>query len=757
MRVKTILLFLLFYVNLFPQNLLYKNPNIDIELRVKDLLSRMTLEEKIAQMRSLHLDNFVKDGLINENIIPVKTKNISYGGIEGLTLTAKQLSDAVYTIQKYMIEKTRLGIPLLVTAEALHGAVQDNCTTYPQSIALGSTFNADLITKMTNEISNELKAMGVKQVLAPDLDLAREPRWGRVEETFGEDPYLSGRMGVSFVKGFGDNGIICTPKHFAAHGSPNGGLNLSSVAGGERELRSIYLKPFEMVIKDAHPLSIMNAYSSYDRIPMAGSKYFLTDILRKELGFKGYVYSDWESIGMLKTFHHTAKDDADAAMQAVKAGIDFEISSECYAKLDSLVKNNILDIKYIDKAVSNILRAKFAAGLFEKPYPDRNNFDKLIHRSDARKLALEIAEESIVLLKNEENILPLKVDIKSIAVIGPNADQIQFGDYSWTRDNKYGITPLQGIKDLTGGKVLINYAKGCDIHTLDQSGFAEAVEAVNKSEAAIVFVGSQSASLARDYKNSTSGEGFDLSDLRLTGAQENLIKEIYKTGKPVIVVLVSGKPFAIPWIKENIPGIIVQWYGGEEAGNAIASVLFGRINPSGRLNVSFPQSVGHLPVYYNYYPTDKGYYKNSGTYEKPGKDYVFANPDALWPFGYGLSYTEFKYEHISVNKEQFNPSDTANIKITLSNTENRNGKEVIQLYVRDKISSVVTPIRELKRFMKISLEANETKTVEFKLPIMELAIYNSELKKVVEPGEFELQVGKSSNDIVLVKTIKVNN
>lgn len=372
-------------------------------------------------------------------------------------------------------------------------------------------------------------------------------------------------------------------------------------------------------------------------------------------------------------------------------------------------------------------------------------------------MALEIAEESIVLLKNEGNILPLKTDIKSIAVIGPNADQVQFGDYSWTRDNKFGITPLQGIKNITGGRVLINYARGCDIHTLDNSGFAEAIEAVNNSEAAIVFVGSQSASLARDYTNSTSGEGFDLSDLKLTGSQEDLIKEIYKTGKPVIVVLVSGKPFAIPWIKQNIPGIVVQWYGGEEAGNAIASVLFGKINPSGRLNVSFPQSVGHLPVYYNYYPSDKGFYKNPGTYEKPGKDYVFSNPEALWPFGFGLSYTKFEYKSMTIDKNMFNPTDTARIVITLSNTGSRSGKEVIQLYVRDKVSSVVAPVRELKRFKKISFEANETKTVEFSLPIMELAIYNRDLKKVVEPGEFVIQLGTSSNDIVLKKTIEVRN
>lgn len=755
MRIKIIFLVLFIGANLYSQSEPYKNSKLSIEKRVKDLLGRMTLEEKLAQMRSLYLGDFMEKGELNEKKIPVKTKNLSYGCIEGIIFSAKQLSNAVYTMQKYMVEKTRLGIPLFVTTEALHGAVQDNSTIYPQAVAQGSTFNIDLTHKMAQEISKELKVMGVKQVLSPDLDLARELRWGRVEETYGEDPYLTSRMGVAFVKGFLANNVICTPKHFAAHGSPNGGLNLAMVPGGERELRSIYLKPFEAVIKEAHPWSVMNAYSSYDRIPIAGSKYFLTDILRNEWGFKGYVYSDWGSIDMLKSFHFTAKDDADAAMQAVKAGLDFEVSSDCYAKLDSLVKNNILDIKYINKAVSNILRAKFAAGLFENPYPDKENYDKLMHQPEAVKLAREIADESIVLLKNMNNLLPLKDNVGSIAVIGPNADKIQFGDYSWTRDNKYGITPLQGIREIAGDRIKINYAKGCDIHSMDKSGFGDAVNAAQKSDLAIIFVGTQSGALARESKNSVSGEGYDLSSIELIGVQEELIKEVYKSGKPVIVVLVSGKPLAIPWIKENIPAILVQWYGGEQAGNAIASVLFGKVNPSGRLNVSFPQSTGHLPVYYNYYPTDKGYYKNPGSKDKPGQDYVFATPDALWPFGFGLSYTSFEYKNIEVSKTALKANESVEIKITLSNTGKVDGKEVVQLYVRDKVSSVVTPIKELKRFEKIFIKAGETKTVKFILPMEELALYNAELKKVVEPGQFELQVGSSSEKILLKKIIEV--
>ena len=732
----------------------YKNSKLPAEIRVKDILKRMTLQEKIAQMRSLSFGSFITKGELDTARLARVTKNLSYGTIEGIKLTARQISDYSYILQKFMKEKTRLGIPVIVTTEAIHGSVPDNSTIFPQAIAQGSTFNTGLIKEMTRLIAQELKVQGVKQVLSPDLDLARELRWGRVEETYGEDPYLTGCMGTAFVAGFNNYNIISTPKHFAAHGSPAGGLNLASVAGGERELRSIYLKPFEMVIRDAKPLSIMNAYSSYDRIPIAGSKYFLTDILRSEWGFKGYVYSDWGSVGMLYDFHHTAKDEADAAMQAVKAGLDFEISSDTFAKLDSLVKNKILDVSYIDKAAGRILYAKFVSGLFDNPYPDREEYSKLMHTPEAVKLAKQIADESVILLKNENNLLPLSKNIRSIAVVGPNADQVQFGDYSWTKDNKYGVTPLQGIKNIIGDKVQIYFTKGCDILNLNPD-FTEAINNTKKSDLTIVFLGSTSASLARDYKNSVSGEGFDLSDLNLPGKQEELVEKLYATGKPLVVVLVSGKPFSIPWIKEHIPAVLVQWYGGEQAGNSIADILFGNVNPSGKLNVSFPQSVGHLPVYYNYYPTDKGYYKNPGRPDKPGNDYVFSSPDALWPFGYGLSYTTFKIDNLETDKQKLKPDDEVKISVNVTNTGSREGKEVVQLYVRDKVSSVVTPVRELKRFLKVALNKGESRTVTFNLPMSELALYNAENKKVVEPGEFELQIGNSSSNILLKKTIEV--
>lgn len=735
---------------------LYKKASAPVEARVKDLLQRMTLQEKIAQMRHIHSEHYDVNGVPDMKKLEEYTKGLSFGCIEAFTYSSQQFAKAIYHIQQNMVEHTRLGIPAIPIMEGLHGTVQDGCTIYPQAIALGSTFNPLLVRQMSQQIAMEMKTVGVKQVLAPNLDLARELRWGRVEETYGEDPFLNGLMGVAYVKGLQENDIICTPKHFVAHGSPLGGLNLASVEGGQRQLLSLYLHPFEKVIKEAAPLSIMNAYSSYDGIPITGSEYFMTDILRKKLGFKGYVYSDWGSVSMLSYFHHTAKDGTDAALQAVKSGIDLEAGGEDYINLENLVKSDQLDIRYIDRAVSNILYAKFVSGLFEHPYPDTTDFTHKIHTAKSIKLAKEIADESMVLLKNENNLLPLNMKtLKSIAIIGPNADQVQFGDYSWSRNNKDGVTPLEGIRNLTGNSIQINYAKGCDLTTLNKSGFDEAVLAAQKSEVIVVFVGSQSASLARDYSNSTSGEGFDLSDLKLPGVQEELVHALQASGKPIVLVLVTGKPFAIPELKKSIPAIVVQWYGGEQEGNSIADMLFGNINPSGKLPVSFPQSVGHLPVYYNYLPTDKGFYKNRGTVDKPGRDYVFSNPDALWSFGYGLSYTKFEYQEAILSKSVLNPDEIVSITIQVKNTGSRDGQEVVQLYVKDLVSSVVTPVKQLKGFKKVFVKTGETVKVQLQLSTADLWLYDKDMKRVVEPGEFELQIGSASDYIHIKKMISV--
>ena len=482
----------------------------------------------------------------------------------------------------------------------------------------------------------------------------------------------------------------------------------------------------------------------------------MTELLRDRWDFQGYVYSDWGAIGMLNYFHKTAQNSAEAAIQALTAGLDAEASDNSYAELQQLVENGMLDVKYIDQAVARILTAKFNMGLFEYPLPMEKNYDKVVHAPAHVSLARKIAEESIVLLQNENNILPLQMNkLKSIAVIGPNADQVQFGDYTWSRDNKDGVTLLEALKERVGNQLTLNYAKGCDLVTDDRSGFKEAVDVAKKSDVCIVVVGSASASLARDYSNATCGEGFDLSDLTLTGVQEDLVEAIHATGKPVIVVLLSGKPFAMSWIKENIPGIVVQWYPGEQGGLALADMLLGEVNPSGKLNYSFPQSVGHLPCYYNYLPTDKGFYRSPGSKNKPGKDYVFSSPKALWAFGHGLSYTDFEYLSATTSKEDYACEDVIEVTIAIRNTGDYDGLEVPQVYVRDMVSSVVMPVQELKGFEKVLIKKGETKQVIIKIPVSELALYNKEMKKVVEPGAFELQIGRASDDIRIKKVITV--
>lgn len=733
----------------------YKNPSLPVEARVKDLLRRMTLDEKIAQMRHLHPEHFDSDGKVSLEKVQAFTKGMGFGCVEAVSYSSSQYARGIYELQKYTREKTRLGIPVLPVMEGLHGIVQDGATIYPQSIALGATFSPALVGRMADQIGKGMSQIGVKQVLAPCLDLARELRWGRVEESYGEDPFLVAEMGKAYVIGLRKHNMVCTPKHFIGHGTPLGGLNLASVEGGKRQLLGLYLQPFEKVIKEGNPLSIMNCYSAYDGEPVAASSYMMTDLLRNTLKFKGYVYSDWGSVAMLHYFHKIANGPSDAAKQSVEAGIDLEAGGSDFAKLKGLVENKQMDIKYIDAAVSHILYTKFKSGLFEDPLRDTVAANIQLHSDESIRLAREMADESAVLLKNN-GVLPFSTSrIRSLAVIGPNADQVQFGDYSWSRSNKDGITPLKGLTDKLNGSVKISYARGCDLVSRDSTGFAAAIIAASESDAAVVFVGSQSASLARDYSSSTSGEGFDLSDLKLTGVQEELIKAVRRVGKPLVVVLVTGKPFAMPWIKQNADAVVVQWYAGEQQGNSIADILFGDVNPSGKLPVSFPQSVGHLPVYYNHLPTDKGFYKKQGAVEKPGRDYVFSSPDALWSFGYGLSYTKFSLANFSVSKEHFNLTDTIELKLDVSNEGNVYGKEVVQVYVRDMVSSVLTPVKELKAFAKIGLSPSQTKQVMLTIPVGELYLYNKNYERVVEPGTFEIQVGNSSDSIVWRKVISV--
>lgn len=739
-----------FVGNLWAQS--YKNANLPPEQRAEDLLRRMTLEEKVCQIRHIHSWNIFDGQVLALSKLHEFVGDKCWGFVEGFPLTGESCHRNMVEIQKYMMTKTRLGIPVFTVAESLHGSVHEGSTIFPQNIALASTFNPHLAYLRAVEISKDLHYQGIRQVLSPCIDVVRDLRWGRVEECYGEDPFLNGLFAVQEVKGYLDSGISPMLKHYGPHGNPAGGLNLSSVTCGVGELYDIYLKPFEKVIKSQSLQAVMSTYNSWNRVPNSASRFLLTDILRNQWGFKGYVYSDWGAVDMLQTFHHIASSPSEAAIQALSAGLDVEASSECYTHIPQLIARNVLSESVLDTAVYRVLLAKFRLGLFENPYGIRPINYKM-HSKESVTIARKIADESTVLLKNENGLLPLDVTkMRSIAVIGPNADQVQFGDYSWSRSNKDGITPLKGISDFVHGRdIKVNYAKGCDLMSLDTTQINDAVKVADESDVAILFCGSASASLARDYTGSNCGEGFDLTDLSLSGQQEYLIRKVYKTGKPVILVLVTGKPFAISWEKEHLPAILVQWYAGEQEGNSIADILLGKVNPSGHLTVSFPQSSGHLPSYYNYLPTDKGFYHSPGSYEKPGRDYVFSSPGPLWAFGHGLSYTSFSYRNLVTRIG----TDSVFTSITVTNTGKRTGHAVPQLYVRDLVSSVVTPVKALKAFSKIELEPQESVTIPLNFSIQDLAFTNEQGKQILENGDFEIQIGDASDHILLKKTITI--
>ena len=653
-------------------------------------------------------------------------------------------------------------------------------TIFPQAIAQGSTWNPALVERMASVIALEASASGVDQALSPLFDLAREPRYGRTEECYGEDPYLVARMGVAFVEGMQGKAeytrvhgiapgkLMCTAKHFAGYSVPAGGINLAPSSLGEREMRTLHLYPFEKVVKDANVCAVMPSYNEVDGMPAHSNRWLLTDVLRGEWGFGGYVFTDYGGLSQLHNFHHVAADASEAAVMGINAGVDLEAARpDAYARLSDLVKAGKVKEEQIDAAVIRILRAKFMAGLFDKPYPDPERLSEVVHRPEHVALALEVAQESAVLLKNDSALLPLDASkLKSIAVIGPNADQVQYGDYTYTRDNRSGVTILQGLRDRLGSRVQINYAKGCNITGSDRSGIAEAVEAASKSDVAVVVLGETSVILSglgwgvglgenEPRDPFVSGEGYDLTSLDPPGVQRELLQAVCATGKPVVLVMVHGRPWSIGWEKDHVPAILEAWYPGEQGGNAIAGILLGDVNPSGRLNSSVPRSVGHLPVTYDYKPSARGINREPGTPEKPGRDYVFSSPAPLFAFGHGLSYTTFEYSDLKIDNNA--SAKTVKVSVNVRNTGRRDGKEVVQLYVNDRVSSVTTPQKMLKGFDKIELKAGEQKTVTFDLPYDELALWNASMQRVVEPGEFAVMIGRSAEDIALSGSFVVSD
>ncbi|MFC2087701.1 glycoside hydrolase family 3 N-terminal domain-containing protein [Bacteroidota bacterium] len=758
--------------NLNGQVLPYKNPELKTEERVNDLIQRMIIEEKVNQMLKLNMNVVKPDntGRITKKSLDEFFHGESIGSVQIPASNVDRIAKFSEAADHYLRNNTRLGIPALqVDVSAMHGILASNATNFPQTIGQGSTWNPELIGKMAEVIAREGSLIGCDQAFSPLCDLARDPRYGRVEECFGEDPFLVAEMSKAFVIGMqGDpvitrdsipaRHIISTAKHYVAYSTPIGGINTAPVEVGPRDFRDLHLYPFEKAVREANVYSIMPSYNEVNGIPVHANEILLRDILRKEFGFNGYVFADYGAVEMIQDRHKLTSSKAETALVALKAGVDHEGQDYAYSELINLSKKDKAIEALVDEAVRNILRVKFKVGLFDKPYRAPENLSSLVHTKESVSLAREIAEESIILLKNQDNLLPLSFSgLKSIAVIGPNANQVQYGDYSFKKDNASGVTILEGIRNIAKDKVMINYAKGCGITDLDDSGFQEAIDAATKSDVVILAVGgtsmSQTGDAWRELEDEgaypTCGEGFDRTELTPPGIQSGLIQAIYKTGKPIVLILVHGRAYSIKWEKENIHAILEAWYPGEEGGNAIARVLFGEIVPSGKLTVSVPQSAGHVPVFYNYKLTGIGYYNRPGTPEKPGRNYVFSSTDPLFPFGYGLSYTQFEYSDLRIEQNELSETDTVKLTVHVKNIGTVTGKEVIQIYINDKISSVTTPVKVLKGFKKVNIVPNEKVAVNFSIPCKELGLWDKYMNYVVEPGEFEIMVGASAEDIRL--------
>jgi len=701
------------------------DPNQPIDKRVEDLLSRMTLEEKIGQMCQYsgiteRIEQMIREGRVGA-LLKV------HGARE------------VNRIQRIAVEESRLGIPLIFGLDVLHGYK----TIFPIPLGLASTWDPETVKKSASIAAAEAYADGVRWTFAPMVDIARDPRWGRIAEGAGEDPYLGSVMARALVEGFqgsnlsDQNAIVACPKHYVAYGGAEGGRDYNTVDVSERTLREVYLPPFRAAVK-AGAGTIMSAFNDLNGIPASANPYTLKTILREEWGFDGFVVSDWNAIGELIN-HGVASDIYEAAEKALKAGVDMDMEGDVYQRaLLHLVREGRISEDHVNESVRRILKIKFKLGLFEKPYVDPERVDRIIKCEEHVKAALEIARKSIVLLKNEGNLLPLRKDLESIAVIGPLSDdrEAPLGPWSCLGDPRDVVTVLEGIRSKVSCKTRILYAKGCGVVDESKDGFEEAVRAAEESDVAIVVVGE-----SRDM----SGEAASRAYLNLPGVQEDLLKTVYATGTTIIMVLMNGRPLSISWPAENIPSIIEAWFPGIQAGHAIADIIFGDYNPGGKLPVSFPRTVGQVPIYYNH--------KSTGRPPSPENrwtsKYIDAPYTPLFPFGHGLSYTRFEYSCLKIKPFEVERDQDVEIKFKLKNVGDMEGDEVVQLYIRDAVASVTRPVKELKGFRRITLKPGEEKPVEFKLKLEDLSFLNHEMKRVVEPGEFKVMVGSSSEDIRL--------
>jgi beta-glucosidase len=733
----------------------YKDPSLPIEDRVADLLRRMTPEEKVDQIATgweNTIDVVDPTGTVTADQARKVTLN-EWG--EEQKITPRQHAILRNAVQRYQLEKTRLGIPVLFMSEALHGLMEDGSTSYPQALGLASTWDPALVKRIFTAIGDEAGSRGVGQVYSPVLDIARDPRWGRTEETYGEDPFLVSRIGVAAITGLqgdsyliGRHHVMATAKHFAVHGQPEGGTNTAPGNYSERVIRENFLFPFQAAIQEAHAGSVMASYNEIDGVPSHMNRWLLGKVLREEWGFKDYIISDDYAIQALASNHHVATNTQEAARLALAAGVDYDLSDgSAYRSFVDQVKQGLVSQTAVDKAVARVLAAKFRLGLFDNPYVDPDYTERITNGEEHRKLAVEAAEKALVLLKNEKNLLPLDLTrLKSIAVIGPNAADVHIGGYS--HDPGRGVSILDGIRARAGSKVKVEYAEGCKITDAPQgyrgwnqdnvklidpatqtASIAQAVAVARKSDVAILVVGENESTNREAWSEEHRG---DRDSLDLLGAQNDLVKAVVETGTPTVVLLLNGRPLSINYIAEKVPAILEGWYLGQEGGTGAAAVLFGDVNPGGKLPITFPHSVGDLPDFYDHKPSDN-------------RSYEFSTRKPLFPFGYGLSYTSFHFDNLRVEPARILENGTAHVSVDITNTGQREGDEVAELYLHQKIASVTQPVMQLKGFERITLKPGEKKTVQFTVTPEMLSILNIDMHRVVEPGVFELMVGPGSD------------
>lgn len=754
----------------------YRNPALSVEQRTNDLLRRMTLEEKVGQLlcflgwdmyqtdrQSVGVSDKFRDmieryhaGMLwaTFRADPWTRKTLENG------LTPSKAAEAANALQRFAIEHSRLGIPVFLAEEAAHGHMAIGTTVFPTSLGQAATFNTELIKEMGQVIGKELRAQGAHIAYGPILDLSRDPRWSRVEETYGEDPELVSAMGEALVRGLGGgdltspHGVISTLKHFVAYGSPEGGQNGNPSVVGTRDLHENFLYPFKTAI-DAGALSVMTSYNSIDGIPSTMNKHLLTDVLRRAWHFKGYVVSDLYSIEGIRSSHYIAESDQDAAIKAIEAGTNVDLGGEAFAHLVDAVRCKKLDEKVVDRAVRYVLELKFRMGLFDSPYVDPETARNDVAQPAHLDLARRIAQQSVVLLENNHQILPLRRAHLRVAVVGPNADNQynQLGDYTAPQPEAAITTVLEGIAQKVGSDHVI-YAKGCAIRDTANSAIPEAVKAVLQADVAVVVVGGSSA---RDFKTTyketgaaevatTSvsdmecGEGYDRASLDLLGRQMELLAAIKRTGKPMIVVYLQGRPLNMNWASEHADALLTAWYPGQEGGTAIADVLFGDYNPSGRLPISVPRQVGQIPCYYN-------------RKHPKSHNYVEIASDPLYSFGYGKSYTTFAYDDLQI--DSIGECRYA-VRFKLTNTGAYDGTEIPQLYLRDEYASTVRPQKQLKAFRPIFLRRGESRSVVMTLSKEAFSLIDPDLKRVVEPGDFKIMIGPSSAQVALEKTLRIH-